>query len=144
MSVADILKRKGSIVKSVSPDVPAQTFARLLQKEGIGAMVVKNGDGSIAGIISERDLAYGLATHGSNLGHLSVSELMTKAVITCCPSDSLSQIMKVMTERRIRHLPVLDGQALVGIVTIGDVLKFRLEETQMEAAVLRDYAIARG
>jgi CBS domain-containing protein len=144
MSVADILKRKGSVVKSVSPDVPAQTFARLLQKEGIGAMVVKNGDGSIAGIISERDLAYGLATHGSNLGHLNVSDLMTKAVITCCPSDSLSQIMKVMTERRIRHLPVLDGQALVGIVTIGDVLKFRLEETQMEAAVLRDYAIARG
>ena len=85
-----------------------------------------------------------LATHGSNLGHLTVSELMTKAVITCCPSDSLSQIMKVMTERRIRHLPVLDGQSLVGIVTIGDVLKFRLEETQMEAAVLRDYAIARG
>jgi CBS domain-containing protein len=144
MSVADILKRKGSVVKTVSPDVSAQAFARLLQKEGIGAMVVKNGDGSIAGIISERDLAYGLATHGNNLGHLSVSELMTKAVITCCPSDSLSQIMKVMTERRIRHLPVLNGQTLVGIVTIGDVLKFRLEETQMEAAVLRDYAIARG
>lgn len=144
MSVADILNRKGSVVKTVGPDVPAQTFAQLLQKEGIGAMVVKNTDGTIAGIISERDLAYGLATHGSNLGHLNVSELMTKAVITCCPSDSLSKIMKVMTERRIRHLPVLDGQALVGIVTIGDVLKFRLQETQMEAAVLRDYAIARG
>jgi CBS domain-containing protein len=144
MSVADILKRKGSVVKTVGPDVPARTFAQFLQKEGIGAMVVKNTDGSIAGIISERDLAYGLAPHGSNLGHLSVSELMTKAVITCCPSDSLSKIMKVMTERRIRHLPVLDGQALVGIVTIGDVLKLRLEETQMEAAVLRDYAIARG
>lgn len=144
MSVADILKRKGSVVKTVSSDLSAQAFARLLKKEGIGAMVVKNDDGSITGIISERDLAYGLATHGSNLGHLTVSELMTKAVITCCPSDSLSQIMKVMTERRIRHLPVLDGQSLVGIVTIGDVLKFRLEETQMEAAVLRDYAIARG
>ena len=144
MSVAEILKRKGTVVITVDPDVPAQTFARLLQKEGIGAMVVKNPDGSIAGIISERDLAYGLATHGSNLGHCRVSELMTKTVITCSPSDSLSKIMKVMTERRIRHLPVLDGQALVGIVTIGDVLKFRLEETQMEAAVLRDYAIARG
>ena len=115
MSVADILKRKGSVVKTVSSDVSAQAFARLLQKEGIGAMVVKNGDGSIAGIISERDLAYGLATPASKLGHLTVSELMTKAVITCCPSDSLSQIMKVMTERRIRHLPVLEGKQLLAL-----------------------------
>jgi CBS domain-containing protein len=144
MSVADILKRKGSVVKTVGADVSAQTFARLLQKDGIGAMVVKAADGSIAGIISERDLAYGLATHGSDLGHCRVSELMTKAVITCSPSDSVNEIMKVMTQRRIRHLPVIDGKELVGIVTIGDVLKFRLEETQMEAAVLRDYAIARG
>lgn len=69
---------------------------------------------------------------------------MTTAVITCSPSDSVNEIMKVMTQRRIRHLPVIDGQALVGIVTIGDVLKLRLEEMQMEANVLRDHAIARG
>ena len=144
MHVTAILKDKGRAVECASPDHKVMDVARRLSARRIGAIVVTEANGAVVGIISERDLAYGLATHGSNLGHLNVSELMTKAVITCCPSDSLSQIMKVMTERRIRHLPVLDGQALVGIVTIGDVLKFRLEETQMEAAVLRDYAIARG
>jgi CBS domain-containing protein len=144
MSVADILKRKGPVVKTVDPDVPVQTFAQLLQKEGIGAMVVKTTHGGIAGIISERDLAYGLANHGELLGRRSVSQLMTKAVITCAPSDSVGEIMKVMTQRRIRHLPVVDGGKLVGIITIGDVLKHRLDEMQMEANVLRDYAIARG
>jgi CBS domain-containing protein len=88
-------------------------------------------------------LAYGLATHASNLPNVAVSELMTKAVITCSPRDSVSEIAKVMTQRRIRHLPVKDGDQLVGIITIGDVLKHRLDEMQLEANVLRDYAIAR-
>ena len=98
---------------------------------------------SIEGIISERDLAYGLATHASNLPYVLVSELMTKQVITCSSRDSVSEIAKMMTQRRVRHLPVKDGDQLVGIITIGDVLKHRLDEMQLEANVLRDYAIAR-
>jgi CBS domain-containing protein len=143
MSVTDILRKKGSGVTTVRPNESAQAFARRLQTERIGAMVVSNADGSMAGIISERDLAYGLAAHGTNLANVAVSELMTKAVITCSPTDSVSEITNVMTQRRIRHLPVMDGHKLVGIVTIGDVLKHRLDEMQLEANVLRDYAIAR-
>jgi len=86
---------------------------------------------SIEGIISERDLAYGLATHASNLPYVLVSELMTKQVITCSSRDSVSEIAKVMTQRRVRHLPVKDGDQLVGIITIGDVLKHRLDEMQL-------------
>lgn len=97
---------------------------------------------SIDGIISERDLAYGLAAHGSKLPGIAVSELMTKAVIVCSPEDSVTDVMKLMTERRTRHLPVKDGDRLVGIISIGDVLKHRLGEMQLEANVLRDYAIA--
>jgi len=144
MSVADILKTKGSAVKTVRPNEPAQIFAQRLRAERIGAMVVTNDEGAIEGIISERDLAYGLASYGSRLPNVPVSELMTKAVITCTLKHSLGEVIKVMTQRRIRHLPVKDGQQLVGIITIGDVLKHRLDEMQFEANVLRDYAIARG
>lgn len=143
MNVADILKAKGASVKSVYPCATALDLARYLKAEGIGAMIVSNDGSSIAGIISERDLAYGLAKHGGQLPHITVAELMTTAVITCAPTDSVGQVAKVMSQRRIRHLPVKDGDRLVGIVTIGDVLKSRLDEMQLEANVLRDYAIAR-
>ena len=97
---------------------------------------------SIDGILSERDLAYGLATHASRLPTIPISDLMTKAVIVCSPEDSVTDVMKLMTQRRIRHLPVKDGDRLVGIISIGDILKHRLEELQVEADVLRDYAVA--
>ena len=97
---------------------------------------------SIDGIVSERDLAYGLATHLARLLTISISELMTKAVVVCSPEDSITDLMKLMTQRRIRHVPVKDGEQLVGIISIGDVLKHRLGELQMEANVLRDYAAA--
>jgi CBS domain-containing protein len=89
-------------------------------------------------------LAYGLASYGSRLPNVPVSELMTKAVITCTLNDSVGEVIKVMTQSRIRHLPVKDGQQLVGIIAIGDVLNDLLDEMQFEANVLRDYAIARG
>ena len=95
------------------------------------------------GIISERDLAYGLAAYGEKLPSMSVSELMTTVVIVCTPVDSIVEVMNVMTQRRIRHLPVKDGEQLIGIISIGDVLKNRLGEMQLEANVLRDVAIAR-
>jgi CBS domain-containing protein len=142
MKVADILRVKGSAVKTVTSDVTALELSERLRAERIGAMIVSNDGRSIDGIISERDLAYGLAAHGGMLPKIAVSELMTKVVIVCSPEDSITDVMKLITQRRIRHLPVKDGDQLVGIITIGDVLKHRLDEMQLEANVLRDYAIA--
>jgi CBS domain-containing protein len=143
MKVADILKTKGSAVKTVRPDETAKVFAEHLRNERIGAMIVSHDGSTLEGIISERDLAYGLAAYGDRLPSMRVSELMTRVVILCTPEDTIAEVMTVMTQRRIRHLPVKDGGRLVGIVSIGDVLKHRLGEMQLEANVLRDVAIAR-
>lgn len=142
MLVADILRTKGPAVETIRPDDTALAFAKQLRAQRIGAMVVTRDGSTLDGIISERDLAYGLATHGASLPHVLVSELMTTAVITCSPHDTLATVMSVMTQRRIRHLPVQENQRLVGLISIGDVLKYRLGEIQLEANVLRDYAIA--
>jgi len=142
MKVADILRVKGSAVKTVTSDVTALELSERLRAERIGAMIVSNDGRSIDGIISERDLAYGLAAHGGMLPKIAVSELMTKVVVVCSPEDSITDVMRLITQRRIRHLPVKDGDQLVGIISIGDVLKHRLDEMQLEANVLRDYAIA--
>lgn len=143
MLVADLLRTKGAAVKIVRSDETALCFAKRLKSERIGAMVVSDDGNSLDGIISERDIAYGLAEHGSGLYRVTVSDLMTKAVITCSPQDTIAEVTRVMTQRRIRHLPVKDGDTLVGVISIGDVLKHRLDEMQLEANVLRDYAIAR-
>jgi len=143
MKVADILKSKGPVVKTVRPDETALELSEQLRAERIGAMIVSKDGASIDGIISERDLAYGLAVYGSKLPRILVEKLMTKVVVVCSPEDSIIDVMGVMTQRRIRHLPVKDGDRLVGIISIGDVLKHRLGEMQLEANVLRDVAIAR-
>jgi CBS domain-containing protein len=143
MSVADIVKTKGRAVKTIRPDETAKALAEHLKDERIGAMIVSHDGSALDGIISERDLAYGLAIYGDKLPSMSVSELMTKRVIVCAPQDSIVEVMNVMTQRRIRHLPVKDGEQLIGIISIGDVLKHRLGEIQLEANVLRDVAVAR-
>jgi CBS domain-containing protein len=140
MKVADILRIKGSVVKTVTPHETALLLSGYLRADQIGALVVSTDGNSIDGIVSERDLAYGLATHGVRLPTIPISELMTKAVVVCSPEDSVTDVMKLMTQRRIRHVPVKDGDQLVGIISIGDVLKHRLGELQLEANVLRDYA----
>jgi CBS domain-containing protein len=142
IKVSDILQIKGSAVKMVRPDASAREFAVRLHAEQIGAMIVSRDGRSIDGIISERDLAYGLAAHGSELPTVAVSKLMAKTVVDCSPDDSINHVMKVMTQRRVRHLPVKDGDQLVGIISIGDVLKHRLDELEVEANVMRDYAVA--
>ena len=142
MKVSDILQIKGSDVKMVRPDTSARELAVRLHAEQIGAMVVSTDERSIDGIVSERDLAYGLAAHGSELSTLPVSKLMTKTVIECSPDDSINHVTKLMTLRRVRHLPVKEGGQLVGIISIGDVLKHRLDELELEANVMRDYAVA--
>ena len=143
MTVADILRSKGTTVKTVRPDETALELAEQLRAARIGAAIVSHDGSSIDGIISERDLAYGLAAHGSKLPSVAVEKLMTKVVVVCSPEDTIVDIMGVMTQRRIRHLPVKNGDQLIGIISIGDVLKHRLGEMQLEANVLRDYAIVR-
>jgi CBS domain-containing protein len=143
VKVEDILKSKGRVVKTVRPDETALDLAEKLRADRIGAVIVTADGITISGIISERDLAYGLAVHASKLPTVTVDRLMTRGVVVCSPEDTIDEVTKVMTQQRIRHLPVKSGNRLVGIISIGDVMKHRLMEVQLEADVLRDYAIAR-
>lgn len=142
MRVADVLKGKGSSIKSIEPTASMKALADRLRAEDVGAMIVSAGKGDFQGIITERDVARGFATYGGALESMRVSDLMSRQVVTCASSDAISAVARIMTERRIRHLPVRDGDGLVGLVSIGDVLKSRIDEVQLEANVLRDYAIA--
>ena len=142
MKVADILKGKSSAVMTVQPTLTIGALAQRLRSAGVGVMIVTSDGQTLDGIISERDIAYGLAADGAALPSLKVTDLMTRAVITCSLQDTVVEVAKVMTMRRIRHLPVKDGAKLVGVVSIGDVLKSRISEIELEANVLRDIAIA--
>lgn len=142
MLVANILKNKGHGVKTIRPSDTIQAAAERLVAEGVGALVVVNGSRAIEGIFTERDLSRGVASFGRDVHGLSVTRLMTRSVVTCSSKDSIAEVAKVMTERRMRHLPVTDDDRLVGLVSIGDVLKCRLDEVKLEALVLRDIAIA--
>jgi CBS domain-containing protein len=142
MLVSDILRSKGSTVKMVRSYDTAMSCAQRLKAERVGAMVVSDDGRSLDGIISERDIAYALATQGSELHHVPVRDLMIKNVTTCAPRDTILAAMGVMTRRRVRHLPVVDGGTIVGILSTGDVLKYRLEEMQLEANVLHDVVVA--
>jgi CBS domain-containing protein len=142
MKVAEILKQKGQNVISVRPTESIETLSHRLRLARIGAMVVVGEGGALDGIISERDVIHGIAEHGAHCLELTVADLMTQRVITCTPEDSVTRIAQQMTENRIRHLPVVEGAKLVGVVSVGDVVKNRLEEMSLEASVLRDLAIA--
>jgi CBS domain-containing protein len=142
MKVAAILKQKGQDVISVRPTETIDTLSHRLRLARIGAMVVVGDGGALTGIISERDIVHGIAEHGAKCLELTVADLMTKRVITCAPEDSVTRISGMMTENRIRHLPVVEGGKVVGVVSVGDVVKNRLEEMTLEANVLRDIAIA--
>ncbi|MGE0053082.1 MAG: CBS domain-containing protein [Hyphomicrobium sp.] len=141
MKVIDILKEKGDVVKSVNPTDTVQFLSRRLFQEKVGAMVVISHTGAVEGIVSERDFTRGLAEYGPSLLAMPVSNIMTRAVISCAPQDTLQTVAQIMTRRRIRHLPVSDGVKLIGLISIGDVLNHRLEEVQREANVLRDNTI---
>jgi len=142
MKVSDILKSKGSEVLTVRPGDNIRYVANRLMQENVGALVVSRDGAALDGIISERDVSKGVALHGQNVDSLLASDLMTHEVITCEQEDRISDVAKVMTERRIRHLPVKSGARIVGMISIGDVLKYRLDEMLLEARVLRDVALA--
>jgi len=144
MKVADILAVKSSDIATTRPDSRVSTVAGLLKLKRIGALVVSDDGDHIAGIISERDIVQGLVDHGEELLKMPVSEIMTRTVKTCAPDAAITEIMAEMTRSRIRHLPVVTDGRLIGIVSIGDVVKNRLDELQSEANVLRDYFVSRS
>jgi CBS domain-containing protein len=143
MKVASILKIKGSNVATAPARTSVATAARLLRELHIGALVVSEDDVTVLGIITERDIVHGLANRGSSLLELPVSAVMTRAPITCNPDDDIPSVMSRMTRLRVRHLPVVVGERLQGIISIGDVVKQRLDELETEANVLREAFLAR-
>jgi len=138
MQVANILKAKGTDILSVTPDTQVIEVAKILKAKRIGALLVLEGD-TIAGIISERDIARALPDYGEKLLSMSVSELMTKTLTTCSSDASIDEIMEMMTNNRIRHLPVVDDGKLIGFISVGDVVKYRVDELVAEEDQLRSY-----
>lgn len=138
MTVQSILQSKGAQVVSVSPGDTVGNVARVLADRRIGAVLVRQ-EGKVVGVFSERDVVRGLARHGAQSLERPVSDLMTHDVITCKPLESVHDVMERMTARRIRHLPVVDNGQLIGIVSIGDLVKERIEEAEREARDLREY-----
>ena len=144
MNVANILAVKGSDVFTIKPTDTIGALSERLREKRIGAVIVSGDGKAIDGVISERDIAYGLAVHKGGLPSMPVSALMTKTVITCSPTDKVSVVASTMLARNVRHLPVEDNGRLVGMISIRDVLKLRLEELQQEASMLRALASETG
>ncbi|HXF54354.1 MAG TPA: CBS domain-containing protein [Hyphomicrobiaceae bacterium] len=142
MNVAAILKGKGRSVATVTPDVTLVEVARQLAARNIGAMVITGVDGRVIGIVSERDIIRAIAEKGAECLEAPVSSMMTRSVVSCQESDTLEQLMATMTAGRFRHLPVVENGALVGIVSIGDVVKHHIAEVEMEASALKGYIVA--
>jgi CBS domain-containing protein len=144
MQVRDILAAKGRRVITIRPDATVATAVHRLALERVGALVVSEDDATIAGILSERDVVRALAEEGPDIMGTGrrVAELMTRHVTTCAPEDKVKAVMAEMTRRRFRHVPVVENGRLAGLVSIGDVVKSRLEEMELETLVLRDAYIA--
>lgn len=139
MTVRAILSLKGREVTTVSPEITLQEAAKILSEHRIGALVITSVEMKIAGIISERDIVRAIAQRGEGALNQPVKEFMTKSVVTCAPEDNMNFVMTRMTAGRFRHLPVvLDGR-LDGIISIGDVVKFRVAEMEREHEALKQY-----
>ena len=142
MRIADVLRTKGTAVATIDPDVPVSQLLRELAEHNVGAIVVVGSSG-VEGIVSERDVVRRLYQVGIDLLSSPVSAIMTADVFTCSPSDTVDSLTVVMTERRFRHVPVLSDGQLVGIVSIGDVVKSRIGQLEQSQDQLQAY-IAQG
>lgn len=143
MLVSHILQEKGSEILTIAPDATLIEASRMLTRHRIGALVVRTASGALAGIVSERDIVKALAEAGAAALALPVQGRMTRDVATCTENDTIDEIMETMTRCRFRHMPVVNAGRLVGIISIGDVVKTRIAETLREAQALREY-IATG
>lgn len=138
MTIAAILQSKGSEVLTVTGDTPVREAVALLAERKIGAVPVVEG-GRVVGIMSERDVIYGLKSDGAAMLDWTVGRIMTAPAITVTPGSEIMSALSLMTRRRIRHLPVVEGEALLGVVSIGDLVKFRMDKIEAEAAAMLSY-----
>jgi CBS domain-containing protein len=143
MLVSHILREKGRDVLAISPGATLGEAARVLTKHRIGALIVRDEDGGLSGIISERDVVRAVAEEGSAALAFTVDSRMTRDVATCAQTDTIEEIMETMTRCRFRHLPVVEEDGVIGIISIGDVVKMRIAEALREAQALKEY-IATG
>ena len=142
MFVSDILAQKGGLVFTVSPGTTLSQISRQLSTRRIGAVLVVDRLDQVVGIVSERDIVHALAIHGTAAHELAAAQIMTRDVTTCDPDHEIERVMEMMTHGRFRHLPVVRNGELLGLVSIGDVVKLRLEETSHEAEALKAYIVA--
>lgn len=138
MRLSDLLRGKPERVVTLPPTASVAHAAALMKTEGVGAILICDDRRRVLGVLSERELALAIAHVGRDLFSLRAGELMAVDVPTASPSDSVQSVMRIMTEQRARHLPVLDGGKIVGVVSIGDIVKSRLAEKIQENAVLQD------
>jgi CBS domain-containing protein len=139
VQISQLLRRKGREVTTIDAGETVRTALALLAEKGIGALVVSSDGRSVEGIVSERDVARGLHEHGAGLLAEPVSSVMTSQVHTCAPLASVHDLAQTMTDHRVRHVPVVEDGVLIGIVSIGDVVKARLDELEDERRALVDY-----
>lgn len=140
MKVSSILRQKGTHVETASAETTIADAASLLCQKGVGSLVILDRSRNLRGVLSERDVVRALAEHGPLARELPVARALSGPPATCQPGDSLERVMAEMTSRRTRHLPVVAEGALVGIVSIGDVVKSQLDDLTLEVGVLRDHA----
>jgi len=139
MTVKLILDSKGSDVATIAPTADLASAVKLLAKHRIGALFVIGPDQRVAGIISERDIIHGLADLGAAALEQAIGQVMTRKVVTCTCAEAISNVMELMTAGKFRHLPIVEDGRLIGILSIGDIVKHRLQEIEAESAALRDY-----
>ncbi|MDX2289552.1 MAG: CBS domain-containing protein [Hyphomicrobiaceae bacterium] len=139
MNVAAVLKAKGRAVATARPDTTLQEIATQLAAKKIGAIVVVDDDECVVGIVSERDLIRAVALSGEGVLRAPAANVMTRAVVSCTEGQTIDDLMAVMTRGRFRHVPVIEGGKLTGIVSIGDVVKHHIAEVEMEVSAMRGY-----
>jgi CBS domain-containing protein len=139
MLLSDLIKNKGSETYRIGQQASVADAIQLLTDKNIGALLVDDADGKLAGIISERDIVRGMKPNGADLNSTPVSDLMTREMIYCSPADTVHKVMGIMASKRFRHLPIFDGDELCGVISIGDLVKFRILEVEAEAEALRQY-----
>ena len=139
MNAATILKAKGREILTVRPEMTLEEAARVMAERGIGCVVVVDRPGALAGILSERDIVREIALGGAAKLKSRVADAMTRAVYCCRLSDTIDQLLAEMTMRRFRHIPVVEQGELIGLVSIGDVVKMRIAEAEMETEAMRAY-----
>ena len=142
MKLAELIRGKQNDIVKIRANSNIADAANMMTSNKIGALLVEDDEGAIAGILSERDIVRGMGPHGADLHDVEVSELMTKDLIRCSPQETVNEAMAMMTDRRIRHLPVFDDDELVGFISIGDLVKCRIMEVQGEAEALRQYIMS--